>query len=51
MGIEFTGLDEVAQQQLQSQVESMDSTVDEGAGSLLRPLVRLGLAAIETVPI
>lgn len=33
MGIEFTGLDEVAQQQLQRQVESMDSTLMKARGA------------------
>ncbi len=33
MGIEFTGLDEVAQQQLQRQVESMDSSLMKARGA------------------
>jgi hypothetical protein len=33
MGIEFTGLDEVAQQQLQRYVESMDSTLTKARGA------------------
>jgi PilZ domain len=33
MGIEFTGLDEMAQQQLQSHVESMDSTLMKARGA------------------
>jgi PilZ domain len=33
MGIEFTGLDEMAQQQLQSHVESMDSTLMKAQGA------------------
>ncbi len=33
MGIEFTGLDELAQQQLQRQVESMDSTLMKARGA------------------
>ena len=33
MGIEFTGLDEVTQQQLQRQVESMDSSLMKARGA------------------
>jgi hypothetical protein len=33
MGIEFTGLDEAAQEQLQRQVESMDSPLMKAQGA------------------